>query len=134
MSEENVEVVLRAVEALNRRDADSFVTVLAPDGEWEDPLFWSGGATVYLGREELREWFSQILEPWESFHFGVKEIAGADDRVLLGGLLTGRGKGSGVDAPGLQVWQVFWMANGETTRRRVFLDRGEALEAARLSA
>jgi ketosteroid isomerase-like protein len=133
MSEENVEAVLQGIEALNRRDVDAFVALVSPDVEWEDSVFWSEHARIYTGEAELREWFNQVvLEPWESVHFEVEEIAETgDDRVFFGGLLTTRGKGSGVETQ-VRGWSVVWITNGKTTRRQVFLDRAEALEAAGL--
>jgi ketosteroid isomerase-like protein len=133
MSQENVEVVLQGIEALNRRDVDAFVALVGPDVEWEDSVFWSEHARIYTGEAELREWFNQvILEPWESVHFEVEEITeAADDRVFFGGLLTTRGKGSGVETQ-VRGWSVVWITNGKTTRRQVFLDRADALEAAGL--
>jgi hypothetical protein len=132
MSEENVENILQAVEAFNRQDADAFVNALGIC-EWEDNLFFLEGDRIYQGDAELREWLSQIWDPWESIHFEVEETTDADDRVLLAGVPTGRGKDRGVDAPGLRLWQVFWIANGEIARRQSFLERDEALEAAGLS-
>jgi hypothetical protein len=46
-------------------------------------------------------------------------------------LLTARGKDSGVDTR-QRAWSVQWFAAGEVTRRKVFLDRAEGLEAAGL--
>jgi ketosteroid isomerase-like protein len=133
MSEENVENIRQAVEAFNRRDADAFVALASPNIEWEDPSFWSGVARTYRGREEVREWFNQIVEPWESIHVEIEEVSeAADDRVFVGLFLTARGKGSGVEAPGLRVWQVNQFEHGKTARRQVFLERAEALEAAGL--
>jgi ketosteroid isomerase-like protein len=75
MSQENVEVVLQGIEALNRRDVDAFVALVSPDVEWEDSAFWSEHARIYRGEAELREWFDQVvLEPWESIHFEIEEI------------------------------------------------------------
>jgi ketosteroid isomerase-like protein len=134
MSQENVEVVLQGIEALNRRDVDAFVALGSPDVEWEDSVFWSEHARIYTGEAELREWFNQVvLEPWDSIHFEVEEITEAgDDRVFFGGLLTTRGKGSGVETQ-VRGWSVVWITNGKITRRQVSLDRAEALEAAGLS-
>jgi ketosteroid isomerase-like protein len=133
MSEENVEVALQQVEAVNRQDADAFVATVSPDVEWEDAVFWSEVSRTYRGRAEVREWLNQvILEPWESLHCGVEEITEASDGLIFfGGLLTARGKGSGVDTE-LHFWTVNWIADGKVTRRKVFLQRDEALEAAGL--
>jgi ketosteroid isomerase-like protein len=134
MSQENVEVVLQAIEALNRRDVDAFLALVSPDVEWEDSVFWSEHARIYTGEAELREWFNQVvLEPWETVHFEVEEITEAgDDRVFFGGCLTTRGKGSGAKTQ-IRGWAVVWIADSKVTRRQVFLDRNEALEAAGLS-
>jgi len=133
MSEENVDVLRASIEAVNRQDADAFVATVAPDVEWHDSAFWSEVSRIYRGKAEVREWFNQIvLEPWESLHCGVEEITEApDDRIFFGGLLTARGEGSGVDTE-LRFWTVNWIADGKITRRKVFLDKAEALEAAGL--
>jgi ketosteroid isomerase-like protein len=133
MSQENVEIVLRQVEALNRRDIDAFVALVSPEVAWEDSMFGSEPARIYRGRAEVREWLNRVLEPWESLHGEVEEITeAADDRVFFGGLLTTRGKGSGVETQ-VRGWFVVWITNGKVTRRLLFLDRAEALEAAGLS-
>ena len=132
MSHENSKIALQLIEATNRRDADALVALVSRDVEWEDSVFWSEPARVYRGRAEVRGWFNKIMEPWESFHIEVEEITeAADDRVSMGGLLTTRGKGSGVETE-VRGWFVLWIADGKITRRQVFLDRDEALEAAGL--
>jgi len=45
--------------------------------------------------------------------------------------VTARGKGSGVETQ-VRGWQVCWFADGMITRRKIFLDRDEALQAAGL--
>jgi hypothetical protein len=68
-----------------------------------------------------------------NFHVELTEIAeAADDRFLVGSVLTARGKGSGVETVH-RSWRVVWMADGKATRRQVFLERSDALEAAGLS-
>jgi ketosteroid isomerase-like protein len=80
MSRENVEVILRGVEAANRRDVDAFVADVSPDVEWEDSIFWSEGSRTYRGIGELREWFNQVvIEPWESLRIEIEEITEAPD-------------------------------------------------------
>ena len=134
MSEENLEIALQQVEAVNQQDADAFVATVSPDVEWEDSVFWSEVSRTYRGKAEVREWFNQVvLEPWENLHCGVEEITeAADDLIFFGGLLTARGKDSGVDTE-LRFWTVNWFADGKVARRKVFLERAEALEAAGLS-
>jgi ketosteroid isomerase-like protein len=134
MSQENVELLLKAIDAVNRQDAEAFVATASPDIEWEDSIFWSESARIYRGRSELREWFNQVVvEPWESLRCEVAEISEAtDERVIWEGILTARGKDTGAETR-LHFWTVNWFAGGKVTRRRVFLERAEALEAAGLS-
>ena len=133
MSQENVEVVLRHVEALRRRDVEVLIAVVSPDVEWEDAVFWSEPTHVYRGEAALRAWFQAVVEPWESIDAEVEEVTDTeDDRVLLGGVLTARGKASGVETQ-IRGWFVLWVTNGKITRRQAFRDRDLALEAAGLS-
>ena len=117
MSRENLEIVLRQLEALNRRDIDAFVALVSPEVAWEDDMFGSEPSRIYRGRAEVREWLNRVLEPWESLHGEVEEITeAADQRVFAGGLLTARGKGSGVETQ-IRGWFVFWITDGKVTRR-----------------
>jgi ketosteroid isomerase-like protein len=133
MSRETVEVILQGLEAVNRQDVDAFVALLSPDVEWEDAAFWSEPLRTYRGRAEVREWFQRVVvEPWESIHTEADEIIEAEDnRVFGGGLITARGRGSGVETH-FHGWAVFWVAAGKVRKRRAFLDRADALEAAGL--
>ena len=136
MSQENIDAILSAVEALNRRDADAFVAGVSPDVEWETNPEMVGLGGSYRGRAGVREFFELLfgLETWESIHVEVGEITEAsEDRVLVGMLAKARGRGSGVPTE-LHLWQVLWFAEGLITRRQVFWTRQEALEAAGLRA
>jgi ketosteroid isomerase-like protein len=134
MSQENVEIALKVIDALNGRDEEAFVECLGPDVQWEEntPIY-AGLSRVYRGTAEARAWFNEVIvEFWDAFHFESEETTeGPGGRVLLGGLITARGKGSGVETE-LRVWGVVWVAEGAITRRQIFLDRDEALEAAGL--
>jgi ketosteroid isomerase-like protein len=133
MSEENVEVVRQAVDALNRRDADAFVALARPDVEWKEPTDpFPGLRPIYHGRDGVREWLVEaFLELWESFHVEIEEITeSGDDRVFFGLKLTARGAASGVETE-IHTWSVTWHADdGKVARRALFWTRDEALEAA----
>ncbi len=133
MSQENVEIVRRVVDAANRRDADAFVATLSPDVEWEDAFFWTEGPRTFRGRAGVREWLNQVQEPWESLHLEAEEVTDASDgRFIVGFRLTARGKESGVETQ-LRFWATCWTADGKITRRQAFRERADALEAAGLS-
>jgi ketosteroid isomerase-like protein len=134
MSQENVEVVLKAADAVNGRDRDAFVACLHPDVVWDDTAGFPGVRGVHRGRAEAQKWFEDvILEPWERLHLEVEEITDAsDDRVFGVTLITARGRASGVDTE-LRFWSVYWLADGKIARRELFWDRDKALEATGLS-
>ena len=64
MSEENVEVVRKVIDAFNRGDLDAWLGFLSPEVVWESlPL--PGFRDVYRGRAEAREWIELLLEVFD---------------------------------------------------------------------
>jgi ketosteroid isomerase-like protein len=132
MSQENVELALRTLDAFDRRDVDAFVALLGPDVVWEENPELPGLRDVYRGRAEVREWMVAVLEVFENLEVEVAEVTElGDDRVFTETVLRARGKGSGVPVE-LQFWMVLWFAESRITRRQVFWTRSQALEAAGL--
>jgi ketosteroid isomerase-like protein len=130
MSQENVEVVRKVIDAFNRGDLDAWLGFLSPEVVWESlPL--PGFRDVYRGRTEAREWRELLLEVFD-FHLEIDEITAlGDDRVLMAASGRGRGRGSGIPVERTS-WEITWLADGLITRRQVFWTRDEALEAAGL--
>jgi ketosteroid isomerase-like protein len=132
MSQENVELALRTLDAFNRHNVDAFVAFLSPDVVWEENPELPGLREVYRGRAEVREWMVAVLEVVENLHIEVEEVTElGDDRVFTETVLTARGKGSGVPVE-LRFWMVLWFAESKITRRQVSWTRDQALEAAGL--
>jgi ketosteroid isomerase-like protein len=134
MSQENVEVVREAMDAVNARDPDAFIACLHPEVEWVDsgdPL--PGLRGVYRGRADVRKWFEEAFgETWESSHVEIEGITEAsENRVFVETFSTARGRASGVETE-LRAWHLLWFADGKIARRQVFWNRGQALEAAGL--
>ncbi len=130
MSRQNVEIVRKAIDAVNRGDLDAWLGFLSPEVVWESgPLV--GFRDVYRGRAEARKWIALLLEVFDA-HLEVDEITAlSDDRVFLETTARGRGRGSGAPVEHTS-WEVSWLADGLITRRQVFWTRDEALEAAGL--
>jgi ketosteroid isomerase-like protein len=61
MSQENVEVVRRVVEAFNRQDWVAWNALYHPDAEWFDPPEVPGSG-VHRGRRSIRHYFDELLE------------------------------------------------------------------------
>jgi ketosteroid isomerase-like protein len=131
MSEENVEVYKRAVDATNRRDLDALLDEFDPDVEWHSALVGLG-TQVYRGKEGVRELFRDLDENFTGMVVEFPEVRDLGDRVLALGRLRARGHESGVQAE-VSFNQLVDFRNGKVIRLRSFLDRQEALEAAGLS-
>ena len=70
MSQEDVEIVMRGVEAV-RRDADALIALVSPEVKWEDAVFWSEPTHIYRGEAGVRDWFQAAVEPWDSIDIEV---------------------------------------------------------------
>jgi ketosteroid isomerase-like protein len=132
MSEENVELVRKSIDAFNRGDLDAWMGFLSPDVVWESQDV-RGITPVYRGRAGAREWLEQFRELFEEIRLEIEQITAlGDDRVLNGYTEIGRGRGSG-EPMEQTVWSILWVAEGLITRRQGFPTRDKALEAAGLS-
>jgi ketosteroid isomerase-like protein len=133
MSQENVELARKAIDALNRGDFDALPAFLSPDVVWEALEGVSGIGELYRGRAEVREWIALMMEDTEErIHAEIEQMADlGDDRVFIAVVLTARRRGSGVPFE-YRTWQIVWFADGLITRRQVFWTRAEALRTAGL--
>ena len=135
MSQENMEIVRDAVEALNHRDIGAFVACLHREVEWQETAdAFPGLSGSYLGRKEVRRWAEQaVVEYWAELEMEIDEITETGDRgILLGMRISARGTASGVDTE-TRAWQSFGFVDGRISRRLgPFWTRDGALEAAGL--
>ena len=131
MSEENVELVRRALEALDRRDLTSWLAVLDEDAEVVFTRDWPEPGV--RGAEAAFNWYVQFFDTLQPFPTTDTEFidAGAD-KVLLQYRMDLRGKGSGAKVEWRR-WCVVTMRKGRILRAEWFSDRAEALKAAGLS-
>ena len=95
MSRENVEIVRRSLVAFNQSDADGLIALCTPDVEFE-PLVAGVEGQTYRGGEGIRAWLAQMNEIFEEYRAEHHEIEDLGDVVLVRGVTTGRGRGSGV--------------------------------------
>jgi ketosteroid isomerase-like protein len=90
MSQENVEVVYRAYDALRRRDKEAFVRELHPDVEGVVYIMEPEG-TVYRGHPDMRRFIDELLSVFPDWHPEVVRATDYGDTVLAELRLTGRG-------------------------------------------
>ena len=133
MSQENVEVGLRMLQAFNDGDIEAIVAECDPTVEWEEQPI-PGVEPHYRGHDGVRRWAAAVLGireelgPLQGHLEGVKET---DDMVIATVCFEGEGRSSGVRVP-MHVHLVLTFRDGKVVRRQVFLSLAEALAAAGL--
>jgi ketosteroid isomerase-like protein len=130
MSQENVDVLHRAIEAWNAGDMDRVVAEYAPDAimrgleRWPEP-------GPYFGRDDIRQAFERIHEPWESDSIEVVEDARAvGDRVVSRWRWRVEGQGPQTET---EFSTLITVRGGKIHYFEYFWDHEEALQAVGLS-
>ena len=130
MSQENVEIVRRAVAALNARDLEGYLTCCTEDVELHTPLEAFVG--VYEGRDGIKRWLADVEDAAPDFHIDLQDVkAVGSHQVLAFAHLGSTGRASGVPLAG-DSGNVYDLVDGKIRRTRIFLDRADALKAAGL--
>jgi hypothetical protein len=90
MSQENVEVVRRAIAAVNRRDIDAYLACCTDDVQLSTPLADVTG--VYEGPDGIRRFFADVGDTGPDFQLTIERVeAIGPDRVLAFMLVTATG-------------------------------------------
>jgi ketosteroid isomerase-like protein len=130
MSEENVELLRQAEEALLRRDRDTYLALHDQDFEIVPIRDWPEGGV--RGREAGWDFNMRILDSFEWVPVEVERVAAGADKVLVHLRYDARGAGSGAEVE-LDQWYVATVREGKILRLEWFTDGVEAREAAGLS-
>ena len=126
MSQDNVEVVGRAIAAINARDVSAYIDLSHPDLELVMPTAPLEG--TLRGKAGIQEFFSSLEQAASVFRFDVETLQAVEsDRVLALVRLTF------VSDRGVPLTQrlanVYELKGGRLRRVHVYLDRDEALAA-----
>jgi len=135
MSNANVglELLQRGHAAFNRGDFAAMAAETTADVEWGTTQ-WPGMDSVYHGHDGLARWGAAITSAWEGFEVTLVEVLHAtSEQLVTEERITARGLASGVDVE-TRTFSVYLVRNGLIARRRIFTERAEALEAARVGA
>jgi ketosteroid isomerase-like protein len=133
MSQENVELVKRFVDAYNRRDVEAMLEDLGPGIEWHSVILTGleGETAVYRGHEGFREGLRDLYEALGETDIEYSEIRDLGDRTVGIGRIRARGRESGAETESPHA-SVVDFKNGKAICIRTYLDPTEALEAAGL--
>ncbi len=133
MSQENVEIVTRAMQAALTRPEPDFATV--NELYASDHVFVPAGASMVEGEAHgapgFRAWLSETRELLGAEHDlrGVVDIG--PEKVLAVTTTRFKGTASGV-ASEQRMWNLVTVAGGKVVRTEVYPDPAKALEAAGL--
>ena len=136
MSQENVELVRRAVARWRAGDDDGLldflISISTPDVELYS-RFGGLSGEPYRGHDGLRAWLADIQENFERLDPWLDETRMADDdRVVAVGGINFRARGSGVELAERTGW-VFVFRDGLLRRMMFYGSPREALDAVGLS-
>lgn len=127
MSEENVEVVRRAVGALAKGDVDAYLACCSDDVQLLSPIFELEGA--HEGPAGIRRLFADMQDAIPDFQLDVERIeAVGPERAIAFLRWKASGRTSGVPVD-FSVSSVYDLGGGLIERVRIFRDRQAALEA-----
>jgi ketosteroid isomerase-like protein len=131
MSQENVEIVRRGVDAFNRRDIAAIVSDFDQDAEWVEDQRYPGAETFH-GRSGVERSIRKWWDAWGEITMDLDETLDFGDRVVLAGRVKARGHDSDVtvEAP---FGGVYEFRAGRVVRVQILGSRDEALEAVGLS-
>src|SRR5215204_3769878 len=94
MSEENVEVVRRAIEAYGQEGLDGVLRYYDPEIEWTSTGGYIERGT-YRGHDGLRRYLGTMEEEFEDLRIEPVELIDAGEQVVSSVRFTGQGKASG---------------------------------------
>jgi ketosteroid isomerase-like protein len=131
MSQEDLELVRRAVDAWNQRDPELWRSYATPDIEWTPAGPAAVEGTVYRGYDEVVAGLESVWQTWDEVFFEESEIRAVEGATLWFGRLKVRGASSHVELD--QEFAVRFVLRGSKLASiQAFLSRGDALEASGL--
>ncbi|HZO27736.1 MAG TPA: nuclear transport factor 2 family protein [Chloroflexota bacterium] len=132
MSQENVEIVRKGIEAWNQHDADLWLSYAAPEIEWMPAGPAAVERAVYRGYDEVAKGFAAVWETWDEFRFEESEVRDLGESVLWLGRVRMKGSASHVELD--QEFAVHSVVrDGKVRTVRAFLAWRDAFAAAGLS-
>src|SRR5436309_7144032 len=127
MSQENVEIVRRALEAFAQGGLDATLRFYDPEVTWEEALD-EPEAETYRGHDGLRALVEKWLVPFDDLRIEPEEFIDAGETVVMPYRFRGRERSSGNDITAPETW-VFSLRDGRICEVREYRHKAEALEA-----
>jgi ketosteroid isomerase-like protein len=97
VSEQNVDLQRRVIDAYNARDIDALIACCDPEIELHPAFAGSAGGAIYRGHEELRTWHRDVEDAWEEIRGEPEAYFDLGDHTLTFWTLHGKGRQSGAE-------------------------------------
>jgi ketosteroid isomerase-like protein len=127
MSEENVELHHRSIDAVNRRDLESFLALMDEEVEAVSRIVAVEGGLH--GHEGIRRWWESWLETFPDYKLEVVGMRDLGDVTIATFSAVGHGAGSQLPFED-NAWLASRWRDGKCMWWQVFRTEAEALEAA----
>jgi len=130
VSEQDIELVRSAYEALNAGDIEALVELCDPDFhlDMSERVF---NPATYEGHDGIRRFYGEVREVWEEFAWDPEALYDTGEQVVALLRSHGRGSGSGIEID-RDVAMVWTVRGGKAAALRFYVDQAEALNAAGL--
>jgi ketosteroid isomerase-like protein len=133
MSEEEIGLLQRAIEAFNRRDLHALSQLTTDDFEFVPYLTTLIEKTTYSGHKGWVKYFSEADTAWKWVHARLDDVQEVGAGVLRGsGEIEAEGRASGLDVH----IPLFWMVeirDGKLARMQAHASEADAAKAAEAS-
>jgi ketosteroid isomerase-like protein len=129
MSQENVELLGRAVDAFNRRDLDAYLALQDSGVEFTPFERAVEGLGPYVGHRGIRTWWEESFAALPDLSSHLDEVRDLGHITVARGRLQGQGAASGARFE-RTLWMVVAWRNSKTVWWRAFESEAEALDAA----
>lgn len=131
MSQENLEIVRRSLDAFSRGDLDAVLADQAADFVFEPSGRFVDTQRTYRGPDGFTQFWHAFRAIWEDIEVKVERMEDLGDRVLTLGHFHGHGSGSGAEINAEAAW-LYTLRDGRVVHLRSFTTWNEALDAAGL--
>jgi ketosteroid isomerase-like protein len=128
MSQENLELVKRMVDAFLEGDAEAALTVLDDEVVWHGTIGGLDEGRIARGQQEVIEAFGENLQEWESHVLEPQRFIDAGDRVVVFWHEEGRGRSSGAEVR-TDTAVIYTVRGSHVVEAQGYMDRSAALEA-----
>jgi hypothetical protein len=132
MSQENVDLYYRAIDAFNRRDLAAYLALMDADVEFTPYEVWVQGGSPYRGHAGVRGWWEESFAVFPDLRAEIYEVRDLGDRMFAHGRIRGQGAGSGASIE-RTLWVTVEWRGKKAVWWCVFESEAEALEAAGLT-